>query len=152
MNIQPTYSCNDAVLQRMPKGTPIEFLLFYGSPDIMIRHNPIELEEMRTGCVKTKNNKSAAYSFKSMISQQAGQLVCYMYQIVMTQILNALISRKDCICGKGYELYIMRCSRKCISMKITLSYTPLVMSVEVYYGARRTPIVCMALDNLVSVI
>ena len=65
-------SCNDAVLQKMPKGTPIDCLIFHGSPDILIKYKPLTVEnEDGIGCIETKKCESATYSAHSMIPLQS---------------------------------------------------------------------------------
>ena len=145
-------SCNDAILQKMPKGTSGESLLFHGSPDMMIKHKPIEIhdEEIGISCIETKKNESTVYSSRSMIPQQAGQLICYIHQMIVAQVLNNVMSDKECTTGVGYGLYIMKASGRSILFKVTLSQAPLEVSAKVYYGvAHALPVVCTALDDLI---
>ena len=83
-------TCNSVVLQRMPKGTPLGSLLFHGSPDILMKHRPIgiEHEDKGTGCIEIKKKESEDYTATSMIPQQAGQLICYIHQMLIAYILN----------------------------------------------------------------
>lgn len=79
-------SCNQAVLQRMPAKTPINTLLCYGSPDILIKHKPLSVDdEGGVGCIETKKNESISYNSTSMIPQQAGQLIGYIHQMITAE-------------------------------------------------------------------
>lgn len=146
-------SCNQAVLQRMPKGTPINSLIFHGSPDMLIKYKPISIqnEDVGIGCIETKKNDSTTYNCQSMIPQQAGQLVCYIYQMIVAQMINNVMAGKVCEAGVGYGLYIMRSNGKCLLFKVTLSSEPLVVSAKIYYSVRYKPaVLCRALEDLAS--
>ena len=145
----------------MPKGTLIGSLLFHGSPDIIIKHKPVtvEDEEIRISCIETKKDETPSYTTKSMISQQAGQLICYIFQMVVAQMLNNLMAGTVCTAGTGYRLYILRATENCILFKVALSGNPLIISVKLYYGVScktavlcscKTAVLCMALNDLAS--
>ena len=136
-------SCNDAILQKMPEGTPRESLLFYGSPDVIIKHMPIEIHD-------EEKNEIAPYSSHSMIPQKAGQLICYIHQMIVAQVLNNVMLDKECTGGVGYGLYIMKASGTSILFKVTMSEAPLELSATACYGAQAlTAAVCTAINDLV---
>ena len=145
-------SCNDLILQKMPVGTPSEILLFYGSPDAIIKHTPIEIqdEEISYSCIESKRNESAPYSSHSMIPQKAGQLICYIHQMIVAEVLNNVMSGKECTVGVGYGLYIVKANGRSILFKVTMSEAPLQLSARVYYGVQALTVpVCTAISDLI---
>lgn len=144
-------SCNQAILRRMPKGTPLESLMFHGSPDIIINYKPIMVQEVQFGCIETKKNLTASYSSSSMMPQQAGQAICYIYQLLIAKILNKIIRKVDITSDTGYGLYVLRESGTCILYKVILSGNPLSISATEYYGVGgKVAVLCTALNVLAS--
>jgi len=143
-------ACNSAVLNQMPMGASLQSLLFHGSPDMMLKHKPIEVYtgDLGIGCIETKLYDSAAYTAQSMIPQQAGQLISYIHQMLVARILNKLVAGKECTAAEGFGLYIMK-SGKHILFKVTLSADALVVGAKVYYGfCIPSAVLCKALDDL----
>ena len=149
-------SCNQAVLRRMPKGTPIDSLLFHGSPDIIIKYKPITVQEENNqfgiGCIETKKYQTVPYSSSSMIPQQAGQVICYIYQLLVAQIINKIMAGQvDTAGATGYGLYVMRGNGTCILFKVNLTGNPLNIDAKIYYGVgHKAAVLCIALNELAS--
>ena len=147
-------SCNQAVLRRMPKGTPIDSLLFHGSPDIIIKYKPItiEEEEFGIGCLETKKYQTVPYSSSSMIPQQAGQIICYIYQLLVAQIINKIMAGQVNTAGAvGHGLFVMRGTGTCILFKVALTGNPLTIGAKIYYAVgQKAAVLCTALNELVS--
>ena len=64
--------CNSVVLQQMPEGTPADILLFHGSPDILLKTRPVDMEKesIARSCIETKNNETSSYTPNSVIPLQ----------------------------------------------------------------------------------
>jgi len=101
----------------VPSGTPLDVLLFHGSPDIVImRSKPTEIgdEDWQlcdkiTGCIENKKqDKMAVCKENDMISQQVDQLVTYIHQMLILLTLANLVANKNCTSVKGSGLFIMR--------------------------------------------
>ena len=141
-------SCNRAVLKRMPEGMPNDSLLFHGSPDIIIQYKPITVLDCDICCLEVKKHEDAVYLPGSMMPQQAGQILCYIHQLLVAQIIKKIIGNKHLNEATGYGLYVVRASGQCILFKMVLSERPLKISAKVYYGRDRTAVLCAALNAL----
>lgn len=146
-------ACNSIIMTKMPTGTPLDVLLFHGSPDMMLRYKPIAVgseESKSTGCIETKKNEHTAYMANSIIPQQAGQLIAYIHQMLVALALNKLTEGQQCTAIKGVGLYVMR-SGRCILLTVTLSPDPLDVAAHMYFGLRvPSAVLCKGLDTLVS--
>ena len=87
-----------------------------------------------------------------MIPQQAGQVICYIHQLLVAQILNISVAGEVNLDGAtGYGLYVIRGSGTCILFRVTLTSKPLAISAKVFYGSGyKTSILCTALHELAS--
>ena len=78
----------------MPAGTPIDTLIFHGSPNILIKHKALAVENEDIGCIETKKYESMSYDTSSIIPQQAGQLVAYIHQQIVAKVINCAVVGK----------------------------------------------------------
>ena len=144
-------SANQAVLKRMPPGTPISTLLFHGSPDILIKYKAVAVANEGIGCIETKKNESMSYDSSSMIPQQTGQLVAYIHQQIVAKVISNAVAGKEATSMAGFGVYIMRSSGKCILFKVVLSEQPLLVSAKVYFGLNhKAAVLCRVLNDLAS--
>ena len=102
----------------MPTGTPIDILIFHGSPDILIKHKALAVEDEDIGCIETKKYESTSYDTNSIIPQQAGQLVAYIHQQIVAKVINCAVVGKVPTDMAGHGVYIMRSSGICILFKV----------------------------------
>jgi len=124
-------SCTQAVLKRNPKGTP---KAFHSSPDIIIKHKPVMIQDdIKFSCIETKKSISKPYLSTSMIPQQAGQIICYIHQLLVAEIINKCVVGQVANGATGYGLYIIRESGTCILLKVSLTEKPLSISAKVLY-------------------
>jgi len=136
----------------MPKGTPTDSLMFRGSPDIIMKHKPVTIQDgsnYKFACIETKKSFSVPYLSMSMIPQQAGQVICYIHQLLVAEILNKFVAGQVTDGATGHGLYIMRESGTCILFKVSLTGNPLSISAKVLYGVHdRAVVLCTAIDQL----
>ena len=147
-------SCMQAVLKRMPKGTPIDTLMFRGSPDIIMKHKPVMIQDgssYKFTCIETKKSLTMPYLSTSMIPQQAGQVICYIHQLLVAEILNKFVAGQVTDGAIGHGLYIMGESGSCILFEVSLTENPLSINAKVLYGVHnRVVVLCTAIDHLNS--
>jgi len=141
-------------LKRKPKGTPKGSLMFHGSPDIIIKHKPVMIQDhsrFKFSCTETKKSISMLYLSTSMIPQQAGQIICYIHLLLVAEIINKCVAGQVADGATGYGLYIIRESRTCILFKVSLTEKPLSVSAKVLYRVGfKTAVLCTALHQLAS--
>ena len=141
--------CNSAVLGKMPAGTKMNIFLFHGSPDMLLNSKPIEIHKIATtGCVETKKvNRNVLFASNSTISEEVGQLVPYVHQMMMVFAVNQLMKGTECTCIKGIGLYVMKCG-KCILLNLSLSADSLSVNAHTYFPILVKPAaLCKALQT-----
>lgn len=128
----------------MPTGTPINTLLFHDSPDMLIKHKAVSIED---AVLKRKRT----YDSGSMIPQQAGQLIGYIHQMITANVISNAVVGKEIKSATGYGLYVMHSNGKCLLFKVTLSSEQLVVDTTVCFGINhKAAVLCRALNDLVS--
>ena len=82
-------AANECILKRMATGASFSAHLFHGAPDIMIKAVPLVID-----CECIIENKSAtegSYQSNSRLSNQSGQLVAYLHQLIVIKGIQMAI-------------------------------------------------------------
>lgn len=147
---------NGPVLARMPPGTPISVLLFHGSPDLIIKHKPVTLTTNKDmgaseGAIENKtSSEMTPYKIDSIIPKQAGQVVAYIYQLMVACALRKLVKGHPCSILAGSGLYIIKRDKK-IHFKVKLSSRGMEVHAKCYLPADNpSPSLCRSLHAFVE--